>query len=347
MSRKNPTIKDIAEMAGVSKTTVSFAFNNPKRVAADTLEKIMKISGELNYSPDPIARTLATKRTGTIGFLLPEITPEGFKNPLLFQILQGMRTGCLAKQMSLNIISPPPGLLLETVRKTAVDGYVILGMIHDMDFFEYLKERDIPAVSLDGGILKTIPMVTSNEEKGAYSIMDYILNNNHQKILILSFNDAEDHRDNFSSSVGYRRFQGYEKALKKRGLSLNSKNIHIYNCKECSIEGGYLAMQENMKNADRPTAVIAMSDIMAMGIYQFCREKKIAIPEDLSVTGFDGLFEVSLLNPPLTTVQQSAALKGEKSIELLTDYLNGKKCRSVEFKVRFLKGQSVSPVTGN
>jgi alanine racemase len=341
MSRKKPTINDIAKMAGVSKTTVSFAFNNPKRVAADTLDRIMNICRELNYSPDPVARTLTTKRSDTIGFLLPEITPEGFKNPLLFQILQGMRIGCLTENLSLNIISPPPGHLLETIRKTAVDGYVILGMIHDMEFFDYLHERNIPAVSLDGGVIKDIPMITTNEETGAYAIMDYVLSHNHKKILILAFKDAEDHRYPFSSSVGYRRLQGYEKALIERGMSLKSENVQTFNCIECSLEGGYIAMKEIMNGPNKPTAVVAMSDIIAMGVYQFCQENEISIPEELSVTGFDGLYEVSLLNPPLTTVLQPAVLKGEKSIAILTDYLNGKDVHSEELKVNLIEGRSV------
>lgn len=342
MSKDRPTINDIARLAGVSKTTVSFALNSPERVAAATLERIRRIADELNYSPDPIARTLATKKTGTIGFLLPETTPEGFKNPLLFQFLQGMRMGCLPENLSLNVISPPPGMLLDSVRRTAVDGYVILGMIHEQGFFEYLKERNIPAVSLDGGVVSRIPAVTSNEEYGACAAMEHVLENGHRKILILAFMDADDHSENFSSSVGYRRLRGYEKALEKYGLSLKSENITVMNCGECSLEGGYNAIGEIAESGHLPDAVLVMSDIIAIGVYQYCREKKIQIPEDISIVGYDNLYEDTLLHPPMTTVAQPAVLKGEKAVQLLIEIIKGRKnCRSLEFEVELIKRGSV------
>lgn len=346
MSSKRPTIKDIAKLAGVSKTTVSFAFNNPERVAASTLERIKKIADELKFSPDPVARTLATKKTDTIGFLLPETTPEGFKNPLLFQFLQGMRMGCLPENLSLNVISPPPGRLLESVRKTAVDGYVILGMIHETEFFDYLEERGIPAISLDGGVSSQIPMVTSNEENGAYQVMKYILSKGHRDILILTFMDADDHRDNYSSSVGYRRIRGYGKALKESGFSLDSDNVKVLKCRECSLDGGYDAISHIMESGKSPSAVLAMSDIIAIGVYKYCQENRISIPADLSVAGYDNLFEDTLLHPPMTTVAQPAIEKGEKAVQLLTGLIQHKaKPSSYEFEVELIARDSIRDIS--
>ncbi|MDA3809392.1 MAG: LacI family DNA-binding transcriptional regulator [Spirochaetaceae bacterium] len=343
MNKKPSTINDIAKLAGVSKTTVSFALNNPGRVGAETLANIRKICKELNYSPDPIARTLTTKKTGNIGFLLPGITPEGFKNPHLFQILQGMRIACLSDDYSLTVISPSRGNLLKTMQKLAVDGFVIHGMIHQMEIFDYLRTRNIPVVSLDGGVLEPIPRVTTDDEVGAYNVMQLVLSYGHKNIVILGFKDADDHKEEFASSAGYRRLQGYKRALSEKNIGSHSPGISVFISEECSLDGGYTAMEQIWKSSKRPTAIVAMSDILAMGVYSFCQDHSLSIPENLSVVGFDDIMEVSLIRPPLTTISQPAVKKGEKAVELLIEIIKGSKNpASVELKTELIKRQSVA-----
>lgn len=317
------TINDIARIAGVSKTTVSFAFNNPSRVAPQTLKRILEISDELRYAPNPVARTLTTKKVGSLGFLLPETTPEGFKNPLLFQLIQGMRMGCMTENLSLNVVSPPPGHLLDAIRDTAVDGYAILGMINDADIFDYLEKRSVPLVSLDGGVPKHIPHVTSDDETGAQELMRHVLRQGHRKILILSFNDVVEQSSEFSDSAGLRRLKGYERALQEFDMEVDARNVRLVNCSECSTGGGYEAIESAMKRGYGATAVVAMSDIIAIGVYEYCAQHNINIAKDLSVAGFDDLHEAKLLSPPLTTVFQPSVQKGTIAAEMLIRQIGG------------------------
>lgn len=324
-AKTNPTINDIARLAGVSKTTVSFAFNNPARVAPKTLARILEIADSLSYTPDPIARTLTTKKVGSLGFLLPETTPEGFKNPLLFQLIQGIRMGCIQENLSLNVVSPPPGYLLDALKVTPVDGYIILGMINDDAVIRYLEKRDLPMVSLDGGVLKHIPQVISRDMDGARELMGYLLRQGHEKILILSFNDAVELSPEFSDSAGFRRLRGYRRALQDFGWDSDSPNVKVIECSECSAGGGYGAMEAARQIGFHATAVVAMSDIIAIGVYEYCLDRRIRIPEDISIVGFDDIREVKLLSPPLTTVFQPSVQKGTIAAEMLIRRMNGER----------------------
>ena len=121
LGRPRVTIRDIAERAGVSKATVSFAFNSPWKISADTRDRVLKTAEELDYIPDPVARTLTTKRTGTLGLLLPQPIQDAFKNPHIFEVVQGIGSVCHAEELSLTILPPVKGLLSQTVRTAAVD----------------------------------------------------------------------------------------------------------------------------------------------------------------------------------------------------------------------------------
>ncbi|MFP4364437.1 MAG: LacI family DNA-binding transcriptional regulator [Spirochaetia bacterium] len=340
-----PTINDIARLAGVSKTTVSFAFNRPERVSKATYDKIMKISEELCFSPDPGARSLVTKKKNSIGLLLPEITPEGFKNPFLFQVLQGMRMGCVEHGQSLKIISPPSDDLVSAVRSAIVDGIVIFGMIKKPELFDFIQRSKLPVVSFDGGVLNTIPSITSDDFSGGKQVMDYVLQQGHRKIAILSFKDAEEYRNDYSHSAGFRRLEGYESALKEYGLSLSNPDIHVIPCDECSVEGGYSAISNLWYSGTQPTAVVAMSDIIAIGVYSFCKDKKIRIPDTLSVAGYDDIFDSSLISPELTTVKQKAIDKGKTACQVLIRLINGENnIEPVLFDTKLIIRHSVAKI---
>lgn len=339
------TIQDIAKLVGVSKTTVSFAFNRPNRVSKKTLEKIMKVCDEVGFSPDPGARSLVTKRKNAIGLLLPEITPEGFKNPYLFQVLQGMRLACVESEQSLKIISPTSGKILEAVRSAIVDGIVIHGIVKESNVLEYLEKSKIPVISLDGGIFNSFPIVSSNDFTGGESIMNYILSKGHRNIVILTFKDADDFRDNVSLSAGNRRLKGYSSALQKYGLSLDSNEVEIVCCDECSLEGGYSAIKKLLANRKMPDAVVAMSDILAIGVYTYCKENAIDIPNDLSIVGYDDIFDSHLIQPGLTTVKQQAADKGEKACRELLSMIKGEKYnQNITFDTELIIRDSVKSI---
>ncbi|HKJ26448.1 MAG TPA: LacI family DNA-binding transcriptional regulator, partial [Anaerolineales bacterium] len=122
------TIKDIAKKAGVSTTAVSFAFNKPDRLGAETVQKILEIADELGYIPNPIARSMTTGRTGTIGVLVPQPLPEALQNPFLMEFLEGVGEICTRDGYSLMLIPPLQGSLKRAIEYSAVDGFITLGL---------------------------------------------------------------------------------------------------------------------------------------------------------------------------------------------------------------------------
>ncbi len=336
------TIKDIAQRTGVSKTTVSFVFNNPDRVAPKTRRTVLAAAAEMGYTPDPVARTLTTKRTGTLGFLLPEVTPEGFKNPFLFLLLQGMRIGCMSNGYTLNVLSPPASQVLETVQNTAMDGLIILGVVHDTAFFSYLNRRGLPAVSLDGGVLDTIPTVRSRDDEASREVLRKVLEAGHRRILFLTVDTGPEPKEGFSASVSDLRQRGWREAAEAAGLSWNGENIRTALCRECSMEGGREAFEESWNTGFRPTAVVCFSDIIAVGVFEACRAREIRIPTDLSLVGFDDIQEGQLLEPPLTTVHQPATAKGQAAVNMLAALIRGEPVYTQYYTTHYLSRGSLA-----
>jgi DNA-binding LacI/PurR family transcriptional regulator len=216
---KRITIKDIAGRAGVSKTAVSFAFNDPSRVAPGTRRRILRIASQLGYIPDPVARTLTTKRLGTIGFLLAQPIPVAFKNPFLSQVFQGIGMACQQEGLSLTIVPPLKGCILQAVRSAAVDGFVTLGLETSMKTVELLQQRHIPFVTIDGEPAEQIPSINTDDQGGALAIMEHLLGLGHRRIAILAFPAARKiDRERFSR-VRDMRMAGYRLALQRHGIA--------------------------------------------------------------------------------------------------------------------------------
>lgn len=122
------TIRDIAEKAGVSKTAVSFAFNNPERISTQTRSRIRQIAEELGYVPDPVARTLARRRIGSIGLLLPQSVAEVFRNPYMAELLQGIGAVCQREGLTVSLIPPVKGMISLAIRSAMVDALILVGI---------------------------------------------------------------------------------------------------------------------------------------------------------------------------------------------------------------------------
>lgn len=320
-----PTIKDIAQRAGVSKTTVSFALNDPSRISSETYNRVMAVVRELDYVPNPVARTLTTKRLGALGLLLPQPLTEVLRNPCVVEMVRGVGELCAERELSLTMIPPIKGRVIEAARRAFVDGLITIGVGPDHEVVELLNNRHIPFVTVDGAETEATINVGIDDEAAAYGLMHYMLGLGHRRIAILELMPEEINRpEERFSLVRERRLAGFTRALAETGLSLYSPGIVIVPT-ESSAEGGRQSALPllNTEVQDRPTAIVAMSDAMALGVYQACRELKLAIPADLSVAGFDDIPDASLISPDLTTVCQPSREKGVAAAQQLVSLLEG------------------------
>ena len=261
-----PTIKRIAELAGVSKTAVSFAFNDPSKIARSTYERIMEIAEREGYVPDPVARTMTSKRVGAIGVLLPQAIQDTFRNPYVSEVLRGVGTVCHQEDLFLTILPPVKGFLSQAVRNAVVDGFIALGVEAAPEIATLIRQRNVPFVTIDGDADSGITNVGIDDAFAAETIMNYVLSLGHQDIIILSLKSngpgtAEEH----SSRTVDRRLAGFERALQNQGLSLHSPSIRLVPV-DVTMESAEEALIPLLSHKI-PTAIVSMSDSAAFGAY--------------------------------------------------------------------------------
>lgn len=317
------TIKDIAARAGVSKTTVSFALNNPKRISKETYEKIIAIVEELGYFPNPVARTLTTKRLGSLGLLLPQPVSEVMDNPHLCEVISGIGEECDKHAISLTMLPPVQGKIIEAARRAFVDAIVTIGVGPDHEVIEFFNRHRIPFVTIDGEETESTVNVGISHDKAAYDLMHYILSLGHRKLAVLCVKpETKPRAESQRSIVREKRLSGFSRALEEYGLSLDAPDVKVIET-EGSLDGGKRAGDLLLSSDDRPDAIVAMADIVALGVYASARRYGIGIPEQLSVAGFDDIAQSQYFQPALTTIHQPAKQKGQKAASMAIEILNG------------------------
>lgn len=316
-SARRVTINDIARQAGVSKTAVSFAFNTPGRLSTETAERILEVARQMGYAPNPIARSLNTRRTNAVGIIVPQDIPETFSNPFFSQLIRGIGQVCNEEGMSLMVIPPMRGSLVEATYAALIDGCIVTGLEPDDEVVRALRQRNLPFVMIDADAPDYIACVNINDFEGARLSMQHLLRLGHREIAIASFESYSGKVEQYTGTLKHR-FDGYRAALREAGLSLQSRGMHTLECK-CSVAGGIEVFNRLMQLAPRPTAVLALSDTIAFGIIEAAHLHGLHVPGQLSVVGFDDLETSRMLRPPLTTVRQPIKDKGIKAAELLMD----------------------------
>ena len=314
------TIQEIARRAGVSKTSVSFAFNKPEQLSEQTLARILAVADELGYNPDPIASNLKTRQTGCIGILLPQPLPLIARNTHTMAFLEGVGEVCQEEGLSVMLVPPHKGSLRHAILRAAVDGFLTLGLETFRDTMQILQQRDMPFVMVDSDPVEGIPCVNIDDQGGAYAAMQHVLVQGHRKIAILGIRSGTFGHYRAYAGTLRRRIDGYQAALGEVGLSLSSRNVRLVEC-ECDLEGGYTAFREIYANKWRPTAIVTMADVLAIGAMQAAREMGIVIPEEVAVIGYDDTPASRLVHPPLSTIHQPTAEKGRVAASALIQML--------------------------
>lgn len=324
------TIKDIAMRAGVSKTTVSFAFNDPQRISAETYERIMTIAREIGYAPDPVARILSNKKTKNIGIVLPQTISVLFQNPYLGELLRGVGSVCDQEGFAVSVLSPFKGLVSQTILNAAVDGILILGISRDSDVHTSFKQRNMPYVTIDAIDTGNFVNVGIRDENLAEQLMDVLLDNNHRRICFCLLQSiSPDLQKADTSATREARLHGIYASAKKHALTRTDLEQFSFISTPATLSDSYNIAVSVLKKKDRPTAIYCMADVQAYGFYRAARELDITIPDDLSIVSFDDIPITEIITPGLTCVHQSAYTKGRTATQLLFRLIAGKPCDSV------------------
>lgn len=311
------TIHDIAKKAEVSIATVSRAFSDAKNsVKQETREKIYKIADELNYTPNAIARSLASNSTKTIGVVLPEIQGEFFTD-----IIQGIDEIAYAEGYHMivagshsqrNVIDSIMGFM----GKSMVDGVILMVPNITNRVQNLLEKYNTPVVIItDDEEFQAYDTVGIDNFQGAYSIMQYLIKTLHQtKISII--NGPNENND------AIKRKAGYTAALKDNGVEI--KNEWIIQS-DFTLKGGELACSRLLSLREKPDVILAANDMMALGCYRVARLMGISIPDKLGIVGFDHIMLSDFLHPKLTTVHVPIAELGKNAAAILFEKILKKK----------------------
>lgn len=310
------TISQIAKEAGVSKTAVSFAFNDPSQLAAATVSHIREVAERLGYTPDPIARSMTTRRTNALGLLLPQDIATALANPFYTQFIRGIGKVCGRAGQTLMLVPPLWGSMMKAIPHATVDGFVVVGLEVDRGEIQLMRRRDVPFVMVDSEAPSDVRSVNVDDRSGAQMAMQYVLAQGHRRIAIVAIESGKaEHIEEYTGTLA-ARLSGYRAALAEYGLALGDAGISLIEA-PTSWEGGRAAFEKLWQRAPHPTAVVAMSDIIAIGVMDAAKEHGLQLPRDLSIVGFDDLPDARLTLPGLTTVRQPAELKGELAAEVL------------------------------
>jgi LacI family transcriptional regulator len=314
------TINDIAKSAHVSKATVSRVINNmPYGVGKETRERILKIVEELNYQPSMIARSLVTKKTKSIGLIIPDIT-----NPFFPQLVRGAEdyaNKCgyhLFLSNSDNKSSKEKNYIKAFIEK-GVDGLILASSASVEIQYSLLKGKNIHSVLVDRYInlsaYEAGVYVANN--KGAYLATKMLLDNGHKKIVFIN--------GPLSVMPSLERRKGFDMAFSEKQLEVDESLV---------FEGDYLMnsgykITESLLNSGRSfSAIFCGNDMMAIGSMRALIKNSIKIPQEVEIIGYDNIELSQLIEPALTTVSQSGYEMGSKGAMLLIKLIEGKKIKT-------------------
>ena len=301
------TIRDVAEKAGVSVTTVSHVINKTRFVSEGLLKRVNDAVVELNYQPSGLARSLRTKTSGCIGVIIPDNT-----NTFFAEVVRGIEDHCYKQGYSVFLCNSDDDPdkeynYIKLLREKGVDGMVLVSTGNDSESLEILDHGEIPKVIIDREIESmNSDSVLVDNLAGGYKATRHLLELGHSRIGCI--------KGSSQLTPSAQRLDGYVKALKEAGIAIDNNLIETGNFK--SQSGGDCLMQL-MKQSKPPTAVFVCNDLMAFGAFAAARQLGINVPEELSIVGFDDIAMASMIIPSLSTIAQPKRELGEIGATLL------------------------------
>jgi len=310
-----PSIKDIARLANVSHPTVSRALLNNPLVSKQTGERIRRIAKEAGYRPSAVARGLLTRRTQTIGVVVTTVA-----DPFAGAVFSGIEQtagdhGYSVFLADSNADPERERKIVQAFAERRLDGIIVTSSRVGALYLPLLSEMGVPIVMVNNqypGAFVHAVMIGNIE--GSRAAAQHLIELGHERIAYIG------DRSGFQSDT--ERFAGYRAALKAARIPFNQELVSHGNGK---AEGAIGAMNELLQLSDLPTAVCCYNDMTALGALNAIHSHGLAVPEDISVTGFDDLFFASYTQPPLTTVRQPMYRMGQLAMESLLRLMSGEK----------------------
>jgi DNA-binding LacI/PurR family transcriptional regulator len=320
---KRATAREVAELAGVSRTTVSFVLNDVPgmRISEETRQRVFEAARRLDYHPDATARRMAYGQTRVVGFVVRQSPDQVFADHFLPQVLSGL-SRCATTQGYHLLFEPIPpedetGAYARLVRERHVDGIVLSGPRSD--------DQELPKIHAEGAYVVLmgklsatgIPSVDVDNIGGARIATQHLVGLGHRHVGLIT-------NAPLAYTASADRLAGYRETLEAAGIAYSEASVRFGNF---TPQSGFDAMSSLLSLKPRPTAVFVASDTVALGALQAIRQHGLRVPKDLALVGFDDIPLAEFVEPPLTTVHLPAFGLGWGAVDLLIRLIAGEEIR--------------------
>jgi LacI family transcriptional regulator len=306
-------IREVAKQAGVSIATVSHVFNNTRPVSDEVRQRVLQAAADLRYFPNHLARSLTTKKTGTVGMVVSDMS-----NPFFAELIHGVERTLSAHQYNLMICNTEDNSSMEEeylrlLMAKRVDGIIAAAASEKWATLQIAEARAFPLVFIDLRVEGVRgPLVCAANEEGAYRGVAHLIKDGHRSIGILAGMPG--------MSTMRDRLAGYRRALAEHGISPEERLVKF---SRLDLESATLQMRTLMAEAERPTAVFLNNNLLALGALIALQEMDLSCPADVALVCFDDAPWMRISNPPLTVLRQPNYEMGTLAGQLLLQQLRG------------------------
>jgi DNA-binding LacI/PurR family transcriptional regulator len=328
LPRRRATLASLAAELKVSRTTISNAYNRPDQLSDALRERVLATAKRLGYAgPDPVARSLRTRRAGAVGLVITEPLTYSFSDPAALDFVAGLAQSCEELGQGLLLVAVGPNRSVSegtaSVLAAGVDGFVVYSAAGDDPYLQIVLQRRLPLVVVDQP--KDVPgasQVGIDDRVAMREIADYVVGLGHREIGLLTMRLVRDRRQGVADAARLRastfqvqseRIRGVRDAMAAAGLDPNS--LTVVESNEHTLATGGIAAEVALQANPRITALMCTADLLALSAMDYLRGRGKYAPGQMTVTGFDGVPEA--MNRGLTTVAQPSLQKGRRAGELL------------------------------
>jgi DNA-binding LacI/PurR family transcriptional regulator len=323
--RRTATLASLAAELGVSRTTVSNAYNRPDQLSPQLRQRVLEAAKRLGYpGPDPLARSLRTRRAGAIGLLLTEALSYAFRDPAAVEFLSGLARECEDAKTGLLLVPAVPGAGTDPAlaASAAVDGFVVYSLPQDDPHLEAVLSRPLPTVIVDEPLgLTSADFVGIDDRAAAAKAGAHLASLGHTRVGIICSRISSARGPGGPVTPERQEASSYDVVRLRLdglfdGLGLDRRSLPVWECWENTLDSAAGAAKEMLVAHPDLTAIACTTDVLALGAIRAARDQGLDVPGDLSVCGFDDIAEAA--GAELTTIAQSHAEKGRAAWRLLS-----------------------------
>ncbi len=345
---KRPTLAAVAALAGVSVSTASLAFSGSGPVSEQTRNRVLAAAEQLRYAgPDPRARSLRQGRSGIIAVVLEETVLQAFRDPVKIAFLDGIAQEIAGSGRALLLvpdITDGPTVASTALENATMDAVILLGCSpHVARSIEITRRRSVPIVALGSTPFPDVLSVTLDDRAATVTLARHLESLGHRNVAVVALSLEEsrergpitpDWEARASVSTTIDRLAGAREVFPDAGVVITAGSL---------VDEGLLAGREILAAPNRPTAIIAQSDLLAAGVIQAAQELGLRVPDDVSVVGFDGIRLDNVISNDLATMVQPAAEQGATAARMVLAMLDDGRPDEACFISEFHLGNTTGP----